>query len=105
MRREFFFPFADKKKESKKNFSTKCCALLFHPKNGLNLTAAEKLHRKKGMEELMTEAEQKAAFIEEFTKLQRIKAAPDKDDEINYQIKTVKAKLETMGVNVEDLTK
>ena len=57
------------------------------------------------MEEPMTEAEQKAIYIEEFTKLQRIKAAPDKDDEINYQIKTVKAKLETMGVNVEDLTK
>ena len=57
------------------------------------------------MDEYMTEAEQKAAYIEEFTKLQRIKAAPDRDEEINYQIKTVKAKLESMGVNVEDLTK
>lgn len=57
------------------------------------------------MDERMTEAEQKAAFIEEFTKLQRIKAAPDRDEEINYQIKTVKAKLESMGVNVEDLSK
>ena len=57
------------------------------------------------MDEHMTEAEQKATFIEEFTKLQRIKAAPDRDEEINYQIKTVKAKLESMGVNVEDLTK
>lgn len=57
------------------------------------------------MDERMTEAEQKAAYIEEFTKLQRIKTAPDRDEEINYQIKTVKAKLESMGVNVEDLTK
>lgn len=57
------------------------------------------------MDERMTESEQKAVFIEEFTKLQRIKAAQDRDEEINYQIKTVKAKLESMGVNVEDLTK
>ena len=57
------------------------------------------------MNEHMTEAEQKATLIEEYTKLQRIKAAPDRDEEINYQIKTVKAKLESMGVNVEDLNK
>lgn len=57
------------------------------------------------MDERMTEAEQKATFIEEFTKLQRIKAAPDRDEEIDYQIKTVKAKLESMGVNVENLEK
>lgn len=57
------------------------------------------------MDERMTEAEQKAALIEEYTKLQRIKAAPDRDEEIGYQIKTAKAKLESMGVNVEDLEK
>lgn len=57
------------------------------------------------MNEHMTEAEQKATLIEEYTKLQRIKAAPDRDEEINYQIKTAKAKLESMGVNVEDLNK
>lgn len=57
------------------------------------------------MDERMTEAEQKAALIEEYAKLQRIKAAPDRDEEINYQIKTAKAKLESMGVNVESLEK
>ncbi len=57
------------------------------------------------MDERMTEAEQKAALIEEYTKLQRIKVAPDRDEEIDYQIKTAKAKLESMGVNVEDLSK
>ena len=57
------------------------------------------------MDERMTEAEQKAALIEEYTKLQRIKAAADRDEEINYQIKTARAKLESMGVNVENLDK
>ena len=57
------------------------------------------------MDERMTEAEQKAALIEEYTKLQRIKVAPDRDEEIDYQIKTAKAKLESMGVNLEDLSK
>ena len=53
----------------------------------------------------MTEAEQKAALIEEYTKLQRIKAAPDRDEEIDYQIRTAKAKLESIGINVEALEK
>lgn len=57
------------------------------------------------MDERMTEAEQKAVLIEEYAKLQRIKASPDRDEEINYQIKTAKAKLESMGVNVENLDK
>ncbi len=57
------------------------------------------------MDERMTEAEQKTLLIEEYTKLQRIKAAPDRDEEIDYQIKTAKAKLEAIGVNVEDLAK
>lgn len=57
------------------------------------------------MNEHITEAEQKATLIEEYTTLQRIKVAPDRDEEINYQIKTAKAKLESIGVNVEDLNK
>ena len=57
-----------------------------------------------GMNE-MTEAEQKAALIEEYARLQRVKAAPDGDEEINCQIKTAKARLESMGVNVENLDK
>lgn len=57
------------------------------------------------MNEPMTDAEQKALLIEEYTKLQRIKAAPDRDDEIDYQIKTAKAKLEALGITTENLDK
>lgn len=57
------------------------------------------------MDERMTEAEQKAILIEEYSKLQRIKAAPDREEEIDYQIRTARAKLESMGVNVEGLNK
>lgn len=53
----------------------------------------------------MTEAEQKAALIEEYARPQRVKATPDGNEEINCQIKTAKARLESMGVNVENLDK
>lgn len=55
--------------------------------------------------ESMTEKELAVALIDEYAKLQRIKAAHDRDDEINYQIKTVKTKLETFGIKAEDLEK
>lgn len=57
------------------------------------------------MEEIreMTEKEQIAILIDQYTDLQRIKAAEDKDKEIAYQIKTTKAKLEAMGIVTEDL--
>jgi hypothetical protein len=51
----------------------------------------------------MTEKEQATLLIEEYTKLQRIKAAADRDREIQYQIKTTKAKLEALGIFTEDL--
>ena len=51
----------------------------------------------------MTEKEQIAILIDQYTDLQRIKAASDKDKEIAYQIKAAKAKLEAMGVVTEDL--
>lgn len=57
------------------------------------------------MDERMTEKEQAAALIDEYTRLQRIKAAQDRDEEINYQIKTTKAKLEALGIMTEDLDK
>lgn len=53
--------------------------------------------------ENMTEKEQATALIDEYTKLQRIKAAQDREEEINYQIKTVKAKLEAFGIVTENL--
>jgi hypothetical protein len=51
----------------------------------------------------MTEKEQATLLIEEYTKLQRIKAASDRDKEIQYQIKVTKAKLEVLGIVSEDL--
>lgn len=57
------------------------------------------------MDEIMTEKEQATALIEEYTKLQRIKAAQNRDEEIDYQIKTAKAKLEALGIVTENLDK
>lgn len=51
----------------------------------------------------MTEKEQIAVLIDQFVDLQRIKAASDKEKEIDYQIRTTKAKLEAMGIVTEDL--
>ncbi len=51
----------------------------------------------------MTEKEQIAILIDQYTDLQRIKAASDKDKEIAYQSKATKAKLEAMGIVTEDL--
>lgn len=51
----------------------------------------------------MTEKEQMTMLIDNYTDLQRIKSAVDKEKEIDYQIKTVKAKLEALGVVTEDL--
>lgn len=51
----------------------------------------------------MTEKEQATFLIEEYTKLQRIKTSPDREKEIDYQIRTTKAKLEALGIVTEDL--
>lgn len=51
----------------------------------------------------MTEKEQIAILIDQYTDLQRIKAAADKEKEVEYQIRTTKAKLEAMGIVTEDL--
>ncbi len=51
----------------------------------------------------MTEKEQIAILIDQYTDLQRIKAATDIEKEVEYQIKTTKAKLEAMGIVTEDL--
>lgn len=51
----------------------------------------------------MTEKEQIAILIDQYTDLQRIKAAENKEKEVEYQIKITKAKLEAMGIVTEDL--
>ena len=51
----------------------------------------------------MTDKEQTNMLIDIYTNLQRIKSAPDRDKEIEYQIKAAKAKLEASGIVTEDL--
>lgn len=51
----------------------------------------------------MTEKEQIAFLIDQYTDLQRIKVAEDREKEIDYQIRATKAKLEAMGIITEDL--
>ena len=51
----------------------------------------------------MTEKEQATILIDKFIDLQRIKTAGDREKEINYQIKTTKAKLEAWGIVIENL--
>lgn len=51
----------------------------------------------------MTEKEQATNLMDKFIDLQRIKAAGDKDKEIDYQLRTTKAKLEALGIVTENL--
>lgn len=51
----------------------------------------------------MNEKEQATNLMDKFIDLQRIKTARDKDKEINYQLKTTKAKLEALGIVTENL--
>lgn len=51
----------------------------------------------------MNEAELREKLIQQYTDLQRIKSAADKEKEIDYQITTVKAKLEAIGLTTENL--
>ena len=53
--------------------------------------------------EEMTEKEQATTLIDKYIELQRIKTAEDREKEIDYQIRTTKAKLETLGVMTEAL--
>jgi len=44
-------------------------------------------------------------LIEEYSKLQRILKSADRDEELQYQLKIARAKLEALGVVVENLEK
>ena len=55
------------------------------------------------MNENMTEQELKSFLIDSYADLQRIKSAPDKEKEVDYQIRVLKAKLESMGIVTTDL--
>ena len=53
--------------------------------------------------EILTKKEQTANIVEIYTNLLRIKNAQDKDAEIENQLSIAKAKLQALGVVVEDL--
>ena len=53
----------------------------------------------------MTIEEMKTIYIDQFCDLQQIKAANREENKVlDYQIKKLSAKLESLGVNVENLT-
>ena len=49
------------------------------------------------------ELELKEQAIKEFVNLQRVKTAENKDREIEYQEKVLKARLQALGIPTEDL--
>lgn len=51
----------------------------------------------------VSDKEQLTMLIDIYTDLQRIKTAPDRDKEIEYQIRAAKAKLESFGIVTENL--
>ena len=54
------------------------------------------------MNEVMTEKEQATALMDKYIDLQRIKTASDRENEIEYQIRTTKAKLEALGAALKE---
>ncbi len=52
----------------------------------------------------MTEKEQATLLMDKFIDLQRIQKAADREKEIQYQLRTTKAKLEALGIVTENLT-
>ena len=57
------------------------------------------------MGEGMTDKQLAVALIEAYANLQRIKTASNRDEEIDYQIRTTKAKLDALGIVTENLDK
>lgn len=56
------------------------------------------------MEELsLNEKELRDQIIKEFVNLQRVKNAKDKDAEIAYQERVLKARMQSFGITTEDL--
>ncbi|MBO6112702.1 MAG: hypothetical protein J6P45_06615 [Lachnospiraceae bacterium] len=51
----------------------------------------------------MTEKEQATLLIDNYSNLQRLKTAVDRDKELDYQLKLAKAKLEALGIVTENL--
>ena len=55
------------------------------------------------MDDEMNEKELKDQIITEFVNLQRVKSAVDRDAEIAYQEKVLRARMQSFGIATEDL--
>lgn len=55
------------------------------------------------VEDTMNEKELKDQVIKEFVNLQRVKSAPDRDAEIAYQERVLKARMQSLGIATEEL--
>ena len=55
------------------------------------------------MDDEMNEKELKDQVIKEFVNLQRVKSAADREAEIEYQEKVLKARMQSLGISTEDL--
>lgn len=55
------------------------------------------------MKDEMSEKELKDQVIKEFANLQRVKTAKDRDAEIAYQEKVLRARMQSLGIATEDL--
>lgn len=51
----------------------------------------------------MSEKELKDQVIKEFVNLQRVKTATDREAEIAYQEKVLRARMQSLGISTEDL--
>lgn len=55
------------------------------------------------MDDGMNEKELRDQIIKEFVNLQRVKSATDRDAEIAYQEKVLRARMQSFGIATEDL--
>lgn len=55
------------------------------------------------MDDYMNEKELKDQVITEFVNLQRVKNAPDRDAEIEYQERVLKMRMQSLGIPTEEL--
>jgi len=55
------------------------------------------------MDDEMNEKELRDQIIKEFVNLQRVKSAVNRDEEIAYQEKVLRARMQTFGIATEDL--
>lgn len=77
--------------------------VLFQERGSAAGTVGEERFKVQEVQEPLTEKQQATILMDKFIDLQRIRTAGDREKEIEYQLRTTKAKLETLGVVTEEL--